>query len=328
MHRRHFIGTAAGALAAGAMWRTLGAHAPQRESASASAAPMNAAAFRAARKLITTSCGRIACVERGAGPAALFLHGFPLNGFQWRGALDRLSPIRRCVAPDFLGLGYTEVAAGASLAPAAQADMLVALLDALSIDRADVVANDSGGAVAQLLVTRHPQRVRTLLLTNCDTEHDSPPPALTPLIQASREGRFVDETLLPQLADPAFARSARGIGGLCYVDPAHPTDEAVEYYFRPLVSSPERKALVHGYAIALEPNPLEGIGPALKRCSVPTRVVWGTADDIFSAESPGYLGRAFGNSRGVRRLEGRKLFWPEELPDVVAEEARRLWEAG
>lgn len=32
-----------------------------------------------------------------------------------------------------------------------------------------------------------------------------------------------------------------------------------------------------------------------------------------------------GNSRGVRRLPGRKLFWPEELPDVVAEEARALW---
>ena len=326
MHRRHFIGTAAGALAASAMWRTLGARASQRESASA--APMDAAAFRAARKYARTPFGKIAYVERGTGPAALFLHGFPLNGFQWRGALDRLSPIRRCVAPDFLGLGYTEVATDASLAPAAQADMLISLLDGLSIDRADVVANDSGGAVAQLLVARHERRVRTLLLTNCDAEHDSPPPALIPVIEASRAGRFADDTFPPQLADPAFARSARGIGGLCYVDPAHPTDEAIEYYFRPLVSSPERRALVHAYAIALDPNPLEGIGRALKRCTVPTRVVWGTADDIFSAESPGYLGRAFGNSRGVRRLEGRKLFWPEELPGVVAEEARALWKEG
>src|SRR5262249_11252156 len=87
---------------------------------------------RAARRLADTRFGRIAYVERGAGKAALFLHGFPLNGFQWRGALARLSTGRRCVAPDFLGLGYTEVASGQSMAPAAQVEMLVTLLDTLS----------------------------------------------------------------------------------------------------------------------------------------------------------------------------------------------------
>jgi haloalkane dehalogenase len=136
-----------------------------------------------------TRFGRIAYVERGTGPAALFLHGFPLNGFQWRGALERLSPYRRCVAPDFLGLGYTEVAEGQSAAADAQADMLVELLDTLSIDSVDVVANDSGGAVAQLLVTRHPERVRTLLLTKCDVENDSPPAVVVPVIELAREGR-------------------------------------------------------------------------------------------------------------------------------------------
>jgi hypothetical protein len=58
---------------------------------------------------------------------------------------------------------------------------------------------------------------------------------------------------------------------------------------------------------------------------VPARVVWGTADTIFSPDAPGALDRSLGNSRGVRRLEGRKLFFPEELPDVIAEEARALW---
>ena len=50
-------------------------------------------------------------------------------------------------------------------------------MDALSIDRADLVANHSGGAIAQLFLARHPQRVRSLLLTNCDSEIDCPPPA-------------------------------------------------------------------------------------------------------------------------------------------------------
>ncbi|MBA2304085.1 MAG: hypothetical protein H0W08_15830 [Acidobacteria bacterium] len=56
--------------------------------------------------------------------------------------------------------------------------MIAAVLDTLSIDAVDVVANDSGGAVAQLLAARHPARVRTLLLTNCDSHTNSPPKSL------------------------------------------------------------------------------------------------------------------------------------------------------
>jgi pimeloyl-ACP methyl ester carboxylesterase len=277
------------------------------------------------RRYAGTRFGKIAYVERGTGAAALFLHGFPLNSFQWRGALERLSAHRRCIAPDFLAMGYTEVAEGQSVAPDAQVAMLMELLDTLSISTVDIVANDSGGAVAQLFVARHRHRVRTLLLTNCDTEPDSPPPALQPVIEMSRAGTFVDQWLARWLADKALARSQQGIGGMCYTDPAHPTDEAIEYYFGPLVGSPHRKALVHAYALALEHNPLEGIQAALRESNVPARIVWGTGDTIFSPSSPGYLHRTFGKSRGVRLLPGRKLFWPEELPEVVAEEARLLW---
>lgn len=328
MHRREFMGIAAGVLTRAVVCPHVAA-APLPASAQSltdSDQPMNAAAFAAARRFAETPFGKIAYVERGSGGAALFLHGFPLNAFQWRGAITGLSPFRRCIAPDFMGLGFTEVPKTQSLAPREQAAMIVALLDKLSVPSADLIANDSGGAVAQLLVTRHPSRFRTLLLTNCDTEHESPPSALLPVIEASRKGTFADERFVPQLADKSLARSAKGIGGLCYSDPAHPTDDAIEYYFRPLVSTPERKALVHAYALALKRNPLEGIGPALKRCRIPTRIVWGMSDVVFSPTSPDHLDQAFGESRGVRRLEGRKLFWPEELPNVVVDEARRLWD--
>jgi hypothetical protein len=58
---------------------------------------------------------------------------------------------------------------------------------------------------------------------------------------------------------------------------------------------------------------------------VPVRVVWGSADTIFTAANPDFLDRTFGHSLGVRRLANSKLFWPEEHPDVIAEEARNLW---
>src|SRR5271165_7382973 len=72
------------------------------------------------RRYANLACGRIAYVERGRGPVALLLHGFPLSSFQWRGVINHLSAHRRCLAPDFMGLGYSEVAAEQSVAPAAQ----------------------------------------------------------------------------------------------------------------------------------------------------------------------------------------------------------------
>lgn len=323
MQRRDFIGMGVGALTTGVLANRLSWAAGVASGTAAGERSLDATAFRAARRFVTTGFGNIAYVERGHGDAALFLHGFPLNGFQWRGAIERLSAQRRCIAPDFLGLGYTEVAEGQSVAPDAQVAMLVALLDALAISDVDLVANDSGGAIAQLFVTRHPDRVRTLLLTNCDTEPDCPPSALQPVLELAREGRFVAEWLAPWLADTTLARSSGGLGGMTFTYPDNPTDEAIEYYLGPLVRHPER---THAYALGLERNVLAGIAPALRRCRVPTRIVWGTGDTIFSPEGPEYLHRTLGNSRGVRRVEGARLFFPEEFPDLIAAEARRLWQ--
>ena len=325
MDRRQFLRLGTSAFVMGAVSGCKNNHNSGASGSAKIARTMTASEFHSSRRFAETVFGRIAYVERGSGKAALFLHGFPLNGFQWRGALERLSGYRRCVAPDFLGLGYTQLAEGQSVAPNAQVAMLAALLDSLSIQAVDIIANDSGGAVAQLFVARYPERVRTLLLTNCDTEPDSPPPAVLPVIDLARAGRFADEWLAPWLADKTLARSEKGIGGLCYMDSTHPTDEAIDYYLAPLLSSPQRKAQTNAYAIGLAPNPLAGIEPALKRCTVPTRIVWGSADNIFSQASPDYLDRTFGNSRGVRRVLGAKLFFPEEMPELIAEEALQLW---
>jgi pimeloyl-ACP methyl ester carboxylesterase len=98
-------------------------------------------------------------------------------------------------------------------------------------------------------------------------------------------------------------------------------------YFAPLMESAERKAALHHYAVALGRNALSGIRAAQRRSLVPTRIVWGVDDTIFDAANADYLHGSFGNSRGVRRLSGAKLFWPEERPDIVAAQARILWQS-
>jgi haloalkane dehalogenase len=344
MNRRNFLtySSAAAAALAGVTF-TAAAAAAARESVLAGGAPLPEPANKGAgswdpaaedtaaglryskeRRFLDCPFGRIAYIERGSGRPTLLLHGFPLSSFQWRGVIERLSGTRRCLAPDMMGLGYTEVADGQSVTPAAQAKMLATFLDRLNVGEVDLIANDSGGAVAQLFLISHPERVRTLLLTNCDVETDSPPAAVLPIIEAARTGIYPDLFLEPWLRHKDVARSANGLGGMCYSKPRYPSDTALEQYLGPLVASASRKALVNRYTLGLTPNPLEGISSQLRKCSVPTRIVWGMSDGIFSTRSPEYLASVLPRVTGVRRIPEAKLFFPEEYPDVIAEEAQRL----
>lgn len=321
MHRREILMGAAGTVAA--------ALCPVRAGGAAFAADLDeddvaAEWFECERRFVRVGDARVACMDQGKGPGVLFIHGFPLSSFQWRGAIARSMGERRCIAPDLMGLGHTEVAPGTDVTPGAQVSMLLGLLDQLGVDSVDLVANDSGDAIAQLLLVRAPSRVRSLLLTNGDVETESPPAALQPVFAMARAGSYPDEWLVPWLGDKALARSAEGLGGMCYGSPLHPTDAALEQYLAPLVATPARKALLNRYALALERNALLGIGARLRELSHPVRIVWGMRDTIFSPASCGYLARAFRNVQGVRRVENGKLFFPEEHPDLMAEEARRL----
>jgi len=321
MNRRHFL-RAATTLSS---LMVLGSPPAETKDLASPSKPMDLKQFHASRRFLGLPSGRVAYVERGRGPAALFLHGYPLNGYQWRGAFERLSSQRRCIAADFLGLGYTEAPARADLTPKAQLEMLVQLLDLLGEHRVDIVASDSGGSVAQLLAAYHPQRVRSLLLTNCDSSIDSPPKAIIDLIEDVRRGVAAEKYILQPLKDRALARSPQGLIGACFTYPDKFLDETLDCYLGPLAQSPLRTQQFGQFALALERNVLAEAEPALKRFAGPVRIVWGTGDAIFSPDSPDWLDRTFPNSRGVRRLEGAKLFWPEEFPEVIAEEADKLW---
>ncbi|WP_338424513.1 alpha/beta fold hydrolase [Sphingopyxis kveilinensis] len=281
--------------------------------------------YTAGRRPVALPHGQIAVFEAGSHPrAAIFLHGWPLNGFHWRQSVPALSALRRCIVPDLMGLGYSEVAAEQDLSPAAQADMIVALMDRLEIASADLVANDSGTAIAQLLAAHHPHRVDTMLLTNGDTHTNSPPEALKPAIEAARAGTLAD-LIARHLDEPGFSVSPIGLGHICYTDPANLTEEAMRHYFTPLLSSPRRRRQFQEYGVAFEPNPLPAIEKKLRAYQGPVRMIWGTGDVHFSVAWAEWLHRTFPASRGIRLVEGAKLFFTEERPDIVVEEAIRLW---
>lgn len=315
MKRRKFVRLGVSALAVGVLGKS--------GFAGPAGAEWSVKEFHAGRRFLPMRGGRIAYVERGAGPAALFLHGWPLNGYHWRGSMARLSHLRRCIAVDFMGLGYTDVPGGEDLSPSSQANMMVAVMDALKIDRADLISNDSGTAVAQLIAARYPYRVRSMLITNGDVHTNSPPDLLKPTIEEARQGLLV-ERLARQVRDPRLAQTPEGLG-VVYTNPLFVTPDLVDAYLRPLVSSAIRRAQCQSYGVAFEPSPLPAIEPLLKRSQIPVRMLWGTGDPLFAQEWAEWLNKTFPNSKGIRYVEGAKLFFTEEFPAIVAEEARRLW---
>jgi len=98
--------------------------------------------------------------DLGNGPAVLLIHGFPLNRQMWQPQLLPLAGAGyRVIAPDLRGFGASDApAVGYSMN--GFADDLVALLDALQIERAVVGGMSMGGYILMNLLERYPDRVR------------------------------------------------------------------------------------------------------------------------------------------------------------------------
>jgi pimeloyl-ACP methyl ester carboxylesterase len=280
--------------------------------------------FAALRKMIDTPFGRIASYAKGRGPAALFVHGYPLSAYHWRHQLEALSDIRRCIAVDLMGLGYSEPLPGARVGYPEQARMLAALADALELESFDLVGNDSGGGVAQLLAVAEPARIRTLTLTNCEVAENNPPPALLPVVELGRMGRM-PELFASIVGDVAGARQALAAA---FARPEQAIDaERLAYDVAPLLASEERKRWTNEYLTSLSKDVTMGIVPALERFERPTLVVWADADVYMPVASARWLEEHVPGVERVTLVSGAKLFFPEEEPALLNRELRAFWSA-
>jgi pimeloyl-ACP methyl ester carboxylesterase len=100
------------------------------------------------------------------GPAIVLLHGWPQHWWLWHEVIPALAADgRRVIAPDLRGFGWSEVTPGGYDKEQFATDVL-ALMDAMGIDSADIAGHDWGGWTAQLIALRAPERVRSLSIFN------------------------------------------------------------------------------------------------------------------------------------------------------------------
>jgi pimeloyl-ACP methyl ester carboxylesterase len=291
---------------------------------------MDIASFHASRRFAEVKSGRIAYFDQGRGPVALFIHGVPLNGYHWRHIIERVKHRRRCIAIDLMGLGFTEIAPSQDVSFTAQAQMIAEVLDALRIDTVDLVANDSGGAIAQIFAAHHANRLTSLVLTNCDVHDGWPPPQVLPLMEHSRNGTiaavFGPTADHPDLARERFARGESVPLFRSYADPSILTDELIRLYLQPLLSSPQRIDAFQRYWLGFDNKHTVAAHDALKKLDVPTLIVWGLKDIFFDVKWAYWLKDTIPGARRVIEVEDARLFFPEDRPDTLAQPIHRFWD--
>jgi pimeloyl-ACP methyl ester carboxylesterase len=277
----------------------------------------------AVRRTVQTASGRISYTEQGTGPVALFVHGVLLNGHLWRHQLAQLSDIRRCIAVDLLAHGDTEIAPDQDVSVTANALMLKSFLDALTIGQVDLVGNDSGGGIAQIFAALHPERLRSLTLTDCDTHDNWPPEAFKPFLAMAAAGGL-RRALEGMLADKSVYRSPQALGP-AYEHPERLTDESIETYLRPLVRTEQRTRDFQRFLAAFDNVQTVRLESRLKTLQVPTLIVWGTDDIYFPVKWSRWLADTIPGTRRRVELEGARIFFPEERWAELNRELRTHW---
>lgn len=100
--------------------------------------------------------------ESGQGDPFLLLHGFPQHWWEWRDVIPALAEDHLLIVPDQRGTGWTDAPQDGYDRVQLRADV-VALLDALEIDRFHLVGHDWGALIGFQLCFEHPERVRSFL---------------------------------------------------------------------------------------------------------------------------------------------------------------------
>jgi pimeloyl-ACP methyl ester carboxylesterase len=262
---------------------------------------------------IQLQAGKIRYRDLGQGDPIVFVHGLLVDGRLWDGVAERVAASgHRAIVPDWpMGSHVLPMNENADLSPPGQAKLVAELIKALGLERATIVGNDTGGAVAQMVATRHSEVVERLVLTNCDLFDRFPPfPfSLMPPIARLPGGITV---LQAPFRLGALARATYGLLAKNKI-PA----ELVASWVAPGMASEIRRDTRKLLAGAHKRQTLEA-AEKLKAFERPALLTWGVDDPFFKPSYAERLQQTIPNCR-LELVEDAKTFSPLDQPARIGE---------
>jgi pimeloyl-ACP methyl ester carboxylesterase len=279
---------------------------------------MSVSAVLGDRRTVEIPAGTIEYRERGAGSPVVFVHGVGVNGDLWRGVAPRLAGEHRCIVPDLpLGAHSRPLHADADLSLPGMARIVADLIAALDLADVTIVANDTGGAVAQWLVGHHPERIGRLVLTSCDAFEKFPPTPQRYLEVAARS-RALMWLVGWSVQFRVVQRLPTAYGWVT----SRPIEEPImRSYTDPVRTNPGVRRDLTRLLRAVDTRYTYEAAEALRGFERPALVLWAEGDRIFPREHGRRLAELLPQG-GFELVPDSRTFIPEEQPEWLAARVR------
>ncbi|MCU0498484.1 MAG: alpha/beta hydrolase [Anaerolineae bacterium] len=262
---------------------------------------------------LTLPQGTLHYQESGNGAPIVLIHGLWVNHRLWRNVIPTLARQFRVIAPDLpLGAHSTAMSPHADLTPIGVARLIADLIAALDLQDVTLVANDTGGAIIQILITEFPERIGRVIFTNCDAFENFYPPVLRPLQYGARIPGFTWSVV--QLT------RIRHLQRLITWCVAHqiPDDAILDAFFTPAQRDPAVLRDLRKFLVGVSNRYTLAAAQKFGQVTIPVLIVWGKDDWIFTPPFAQRLKDAFPDVRLVWVANAR-AFVPEDQPDVLAQ---------
>ena len=262
------------------------------------------------------SAGPIGYHDTGSGPPLVFVHGLIANAALWSKVVPLLAGRHRCIAPDWpLGSHSIPLESRAGLSPYAAADLIAELIAELGLERPALVGNDTGGALCQMLVVRHPGVAERMVLTNCDAYDQFPPQPFKYLLLLPKIPGAL--TLMTATMRPRFVRRLPiAYGWLAKRMPR----EVEDAFVGPLLTDRRIRADLTAILRALDKQQLIETSKRYSEIDIPVLLAWGEDDKAFKVEFAERMQRDMPNAQLVPIPDSYtfvSLDQPERLAELI-----------
>jgi pimeloyl-ACP methyl ester carboxylesterase len=219
---------------------------------------------------------RVFVARGGRGPALLLVHGYPTGSYDWHAVWDVLATHFTVIAPDMLGLGFSDKPADHAYSVQDHADLHDELIDRLGLRHVSLLAHDLGVSVAQEMLARGEEdpgrpRVDATVLLNGGLCPEAYRPRLIQHLLSSPMGPWIG----PHIPRRAFERSVRALFG----PQSTPADALIDDFWSLAIHQDGLKVAHAVGRFYLDRLALRDrlVGPLLRR-AVPVQVINGAAD--------------------------------------------------